>query len=160
MSESTLAEIKRILDACGVPYHAAEHQSVTTSEEAAAVRGTKLEQGVKAMVIRVSLNGKKVFFVAALPANRRVSLEKIALRLKGELKLARPEEVLAATGCEVGGVPPLGHGLAVLFDPRIFEVETVDFNAGLKTQSIEMPSSGLRKAFESIGATEYDLAQD
>ncbi len=158
MGEEQFNEIKRVFDSLGVAFEVVEHEAVRTSEEAAAVRGTRLSQGVKAMVIRIKAGGKKVFLVAALPADRRVDLAKLSERLKGELKLARPEEVLEVTGCEVGGVPPFGHGLPILFDSSVFAEPEVEFNAGLKTRSIKVSSAGLRKAFESIGAAEFDLA--
>lgn len=158
MGEEQFVELKRVLDSLGVAYEVVEHPAVTTSAEAAAVRGARLSQGVKAMVIRIRAGGKTVFLVAALPADRRVDLGKLAARLKGELKLARPEEILAVTGCEVGGVPPFGHGLPILFDASIFVEPVVEFNAGLKTRSISVSSDGLRRAFDAVGGVEFDLA--
>ena len=39
--------------------------------------------------------------------------------------IATPEEVRAATGYPVGGVPPIGHGLPVLFDEALLRHERI-----------------------------------
>ena len=44
--------IVSLLDAQGVAYHVVEHPPVYTSQEAAKVRGTPLEQGAKAMLFK------------------------------------------------------------------------------------------------------------
>jgi prolyl-tRNA editing enzyme YbaK/EbsC (Cys-tRNA(Pro) deacylase) len=38
-----------------------------------------------------------------------------------EVRQATPEEVRAATGFSVGGVPPFGHGLPVVFDRTLLD---------------------------------------
>jgi prolyl-tRNA editing enzyme YbaK/EbsC (Cys-tRNA(Pro) deacylase) len=42
-----------------------------------------------------------------------------------EIHQASPDEVRAATGFPVGGVPPVGHGLPVVFDASLLECPTV-----------------------------------
>ena len=56
----------------------------------------------------------------------RVDVDRVALALDcGEARPASPDEVRAATGYKVGGVPPFGHGLPVLFDEALLRFETV-----------------------------------
>lgn len=42
-----------------------------------------------------------------------------------EVRLATPDEVRAATGFPVSGVPPFGHGLPVVLDQALMEHDTV-----------------------------------
>jgi prolyl-tRNA editing enzyme YbaK/EbsC (Cys-tRNA(Pro) deacylase) len=56
----------------------------------------------------------------------RVDVERVALALDcAEVRVATPDEVRAATGFSVGGVPPFGHGLPVLFDESLLRYERV-----------------------------------
>jgi prolyl-tRNA editing enzyme YbaK/EbsC (Cys-tRNA(Pro) deacylase) len=47
-----------------------------------------------------------------------------------EVRQASADEVRAATGCVVGGVPPVGHGLPVLLDEELLDHELVWAAAG------------------------------
>ena len=42
-----------------------------------------------------------------------------------EVRQASPDEVRAATGFSVGGVPPFGHGLPVVLDEALLRFPTV-----------------------------------
>jgi Ala-tRNA(Pro) deacylase len=110
---------------------------VRTSEEAARVRGTRLEQGAKALVVRA----QDRFVHCVLPANLRA--DNAALRaLVGTrtLRFATREELRELTGCEPGAVPPFGNlfGMPVLLDEALCVNERVVFNAGSNGVSITM----------------------
>src|SRR5688500_13916845 len=54
----------------------------------------------------------------------RVDIDRVAIALDcAEARIATPDEVRAATGYPVGGVPPFGHGLPVLFDEALLRQE-------------------------------------
>jgi Ala-tRNA(Pro) deacylase len=131
--------IVELLRVAGVEFRAIEHEPVRTSEEAARVRGTPLEQGAKALVLRAG-DG---FVMAVISAARRVDFQKLK-RLLGTEKprFASADEVDQQTGCPPGGVPPFGNlfGLKVVMDPTLAALERIDFNAGERTRSIEMSS--------------------
>jgi Ala-tRNA(Pro) deacylase len=129
--------LEQWLRAAGVPFTLLEHEPVRTSEEAARVRGTRLEEGAKALVVRS--DDRYVHLV--LPANLRT--DNAALRaLLGtrKVRFATPEELLQLTGCEPGAVPPFGNlfDLPVLVDERLCESDEVSFNAGSTSVSIRM----------------------
>lgn len=163
MSETEFAKIVSLLDAADAKYEVFEHEAVRTSEEAAAVRGSALKEGVKALLVKFKRKGKEFYAVLDIPADRKLDFAKAqkVLQAEGEVKFAKLEEVEEKTGCEAGGVPPLGHKnkLALLVDPRIFENEQLEFNAGLKTKSVRVEASGLKKAFEQAGAAFFELAE-
>ena len=140
MSEA--CRVEQFLRDAGVPYERIEHAPVFTSEEAARVRGTPLQAGAKAIVVRA--DDRYVHLV--LPGDRRVD----NARLRGILgtrrvRFATPDELLALTGCAPGAVPPFGNlfGLPVLLDETLTAMERVAFNAGSNTVSITMRADDL-----------------
>jgi len=142
--------VKELLEHNGIAYEVSEHAPVYTSEEAARVRKVKLKTGVKALVLKTD-EGKLVMGLIA--ADRKIDLKKLA-KIAGtkKLQLASSQEVLKTTGCEVGSVHPFGnlHGLPTYLDSSILENDTVNFNAGLHTVSIQMRAKDLIKAIRPV----------
>jgi Ala-tRNA(Pro) deacylase len=129
--------LARWLTEAGASFEIFEHAPVRTSEEAAAARGTRLEEGAKALVVRAE--DRYVHLV--LPAHRRA--DNAALRAilgTRKLRFATPEELLELTGCAPGAVPPFGNlfGLTVLADEQLTHLPRIAFNAGSNAVSITM----------------------
>jgi Ala-tRNA(Pro) deacylase len=126
-----------LLRAEGVDFALTHHDAVTTSAEAAAVRGAELRSGAKAMLVK----GKTGFVLAVLAADRKVDWKRLAPLVGGKgARFANDEELAEATGLGKGAVPPLGilFGLRTIYDTSLLDVETVNFNAGTHTDSIAM----------------------
>src|SRR5262244_610339 len=89
----------------GVAFTVLRHEPVFTSEQAAAVRGTSLASGAKALVLKAG----DTFLMAVLPADRKLDSRKAreALGVKG-LRFASKEEVEQLTGLQPGSIPPFG----------------------------------------------------
>ena len=97
-------------------------RSTKTVGEAAAAVGCDESRIAKSIV--VVCDGDPVVCVTS--GAHRVDLERVALALDcAEVRTAAPDEVRAATGFPVGGVPPFGHGLPVLFDESLLRHERV-----------------------------------
>ena len=129
--------LERWLREAGVAFEIFEHAPVRTSEEAARVRGTPLEAGAKALVVRA----EDRFVHCVLPAHLKADNARLrALVGTRTLRFATPEELQTVTGCAPGAVPPFGHlfGLPVLLDETLCRIERVAFNAGSTTVSITM----------------------
>ena len=93
-----------------------------TVPEAAQAVGCREAEIAKSLVFVA--DGEPVVVVAS--GAHRVDTELVADVLDvAELRQASPEEVRAATGFPVGGVPPFGHELPVLFDETLLEHETI-----------------------------------
>jgi len=78
--------------------------------EHAPVRGTPLEAGAKALVVRA----EDRFVHCVLPAHLKADNARLrALVGTRTLRFATPDELLTVTGCAPGAVPPFGehHGL-------------------------------------------------
>jgi prolyl-tRNA editing enzyme YbaK/EbsC (Cys-tRNA(Pro) deacylase) len=67
-----------------------------------------------------------------------------------KLRLASSKEVKKITGCEIGSVHPFGnlHKLETYLDESILENQTVNFNAGLHTVTIQMSTKELVRIVE------------
>lgn len=123
-----------------------EHEPVRTSEEAAKIRtGYSLEQGAKALIIRVKIsNQEKRFVMVVIPGDKRFDNQKLKTFLKAkDLRFATEDEVTNITaGVLPGGVPPFGNlfGLEVYADQGIIDMTKIIFNAGDKRFSIAMKS--------------------
>ena len=155
--EEEFKRIVEMLNESGAEFKVMKHRAVFTSQEAAEIRGVELRQGVKAMVFK----NKYEFFIALVPADRRVDVKKLKEIIGSKVKLASPEEVFCVTNCKVGAVPPFGHKtkLKTFADRKIFTNDHVDFNAGLNTVSVDMKASDLKKLLERNGSMICDISK-
>ncbi len=140
-----------LLSEHGAAFEELCHAPVFTSAQAAAVRGTALASGAKALLCKAD----EAFCLFVLPADRRLEsrLVRKQHRLRG-LRFASAEEVVQITGLTPGAIPPFGSlfGVPTFCDLGLSEHETINFNAGdhcrslgLRTQDylrIERPTLG------------------
>jgi Ala-tRNA(Pro) deacylase len=137
MPDSVFQRVEKLLQQHGVPFDVLRHEPVFTSEQAAAIRGTPLANGAKALVCK----GDARFVMFVLPADRKLA-SKAVRRSRGwrKLRFADRGEVERLTGLVPGSIPPFGSlfGLTTLCDTRLAENETINFNAGDHSISISM----------------------
>ena len=96
--------------------------STATVAEAAGALGVEPGQIAKSIVF--VMDGEPVVVVAS--GRHRIDQAKVCDALDcAEGRQASPDEVRAATGFPIGGVPPIGHGLPVVFDVALLEYEVV-----------------------------------
>jgi prolyl-tRNA editing enzyme YbaK/EbsC (Cys-tRNA(Pro) deacylase) len=101
--------------------------STKTVREAASAVGCDEAEIAKSIVFIA--DGDPVLCVAA--GHHRIDPDKLAVALDvAEVRQAGPDEVRAATGFAVGGVPPLGHPLPVVFDEELLEHDRIWAAAG------------------------------
>jgi prolyl-tRNA editing enzyme YbaK/EbsC (Cys-tRNA(Pro) deacylase) len=101
--------------------------STRTVAEAASAVGCQEAEIAKSIVFVA--DGDPVVCVAS--GRHRVDTEKVADALDvAEVRQAAADEVRAATGFAIGGVPPFGHDLPVLFDEELLNHERIWAAAG------------------------------
>ena len=125
-------------------YTTSTHEPVRTSEAAAAVRGATLASGAKAMLLSTkSSGGPDAFVLVVISASAKMDSKKLKLAAGVKsTRFATEVEVLSITGCMPGAVPPFGSlwGLTTYMDNSLQEQgEEINFNAGLRTFSVQMP---------------------
>ena len=139
-------KIRDLLEKNNITYKFFAHDTVRTSEEAAALRPDyTLRQGAKALILQVTdFNGEKKFVMAIMPADRKLDAKKLKTsRGLKKVRFATKEEADEITnGVEFGGVPPFGNifGLDVIIDPTLFENKDIIFNCGDRRASIALRS--------------------
>ena len=89
-----------------------------------AARAVGCEEGEIAKSIVFVADGDPIVCIAS--GGHRIDTVKLADALDvAEVRQASAEEVRAATGYAIGGVPPFGHGLPVVFDEALMRHERV-----------------------------------
>jgi nondiscriminating aspartyl-tRNA synthetase len=148
--DNLVNEIKKTLEFNDIDYNYVEHEEVVTSEQASDVRGTRLEQGVKAIILKGKKSGKNI--MVALPANKKVNMKAVKDYFGENFEMETPENIEKLFGLKIGGIPPFGTllGLDLLIDESILDEEIIDFNCGKRTCSIEMKSEDLFKVLDAI----------
>ena len=122
----TAAKVQERLREAGLGVEVRElPESTRTAAEAAAAIGCEAGQIVKTLVFVVD-DAPRVVLCAG---DRRVDVDSLGGR---EARPARADEVRAATGFAIGGVPPLGHEtpLPTVVDRTLERFETVWCAAG------------------------------
>jgi len=101
--------------------------STRTVGDAARAVGCKQAEIAKSIVFVA--DGDPVLCIAS--GQHRIDHDKLAEALDvAEVRQAGAQEVRAATGFAIGGVPPFGHGLPVVFDRALLDHERVWAAAG------------------------------
>ncbi len=126
----------------GASYRVIEHVPEGRTELIAQIRGNRLEQAIKSMVVQVRF-GKKDnrYYLANVPGDCRIDFEAIRAAFEAESAAFAPRaRAEALAGCVTGSIPPFSFNseLIVLADPGIQQNEEVVFNAGRLDRSIFM----------------------
>jgi Ala-tRNA(Pro) deacylase len=133
------------LSSKNVPFEHIVHEHVHRSEEAAKIRGNRIEQAAKAIVLKVRKKKSKEyeFIQCVISGHKKIDLKKLKSLLElDNASLASPEEVLEKTECTVGSVPPFGllFGLKTYMEASVLDNEFIFFSAGTHNDSIKMKS--------------------
>ncbi len=150
MVENVLEKLCEKFEAGNARFRVVRHPAgERSSESVAAVRGTEIGQGAKALVCMAKGNGVKQYVLAVLPADCQADLKTLAKALgANRAGLASPDEVMNLTGCILGAVPPvaLDERLLNIADPTLFNrYEEIAFNAGARDVSIIINTADFRR---------------
>ncbi len=142
-AETIRNEIIRLLKEGDVQFDHKLHAPTPTSEDSARVRGTKMEEGVKAIILR-GKNSKKNFQFN-IPSHLKLDMKAVSEAVGEKCEFEDPIIIRERFGLVIGGVPPFGQLLNIdtYFDEKVLQEERVAFNCGLQTESIVMPSKAL-----------------
>ncbi|HAV77770.1 MAG TPA: hypothetical protein DCX53_10515, partial [Anaerolineae bacterium] len=108
----------------------------------AKIRGNRIEQSIKSIVLQVRLNRREnIYCLANVPGGCRINFKGVKNHFNADsAAFAKPEKAQELTGCVIGAIPPFSFSdrLSVLADPLIKENDEVVFNAGRLDRSIFM----------------------
>ena len=135
-----LNHVLGLLDQTGVTYRFVQHESGHTAETIAAARGTPLELGVKALLMKI----RKEWVLVALRAHQRSDNRKVRHALGSQkLRFASRDE-LSSHGLAPGQVPPFGEPVLpfrLVADRGVVAFPQLAFTAGTNTDSIVMETT-------------------
>lgn len=135
--ETVFDQLTARLSDAGVAFDVLPHAPVYTSEEAAAIRGTSLASGAKALICKAD----EQFVMIVLPADRKLA-SKLVRKSAGikSLRFATKDEVAELTGLAPGSIPPFGSlfNLPTWCDAVLGEQPRINFNAGDHAISISL----------------------
>ena len=138
----THTQLKELLEREGAVYRVIEHEPEGRTEVIAKIRGNRIGQSVKSIVLQVRLGRREnIYCLANVPGDRRVDFDGVRNHFHaGSAAFAKPDKAQELTGCVIGAIPPFSFNdrLQVLADPLIRENEEVVFNAGRLDRSIFM----------------------
>lgn len=136
------ARLRALLDREGAQYRVLEHAPEGRTDVITKIRGNRLEQAIKSIVVQVRINKKEnQYCLANVPGDCRIDLERVRLHFRAAgTGVAPREKAEMLTGCVLGAIPPFSFDerLLVLADPLIRASEEVVFNAGRLDRSIFM----------------------
>ena len=128
------------------------HDSTATVADAAATLGVDPARIAKTLTVRVG----DITFLLCTRGDARLSNQKCKTELGARPRMLGPDETLALTSHEVGGVCPFGLAtpLPVYVDVSLQPFETVFPAAGSRNSSVELSPQRL---FDLVGEKWVDL---
>ncbi len=143
MNELTL---RQLLDAAGADYEIFTHlETIVTAEDGVQQGIGRLDETAPTLILET----EKGFFAAILSGGTRLSRKKIKKQLGlKNIALARPEQVYAITGAEVGSVSLINPGLPTLIDIRLADV--VYGGCGLPCHTLRIHRADLIRVTEAL----------
>lgn len=119
------------------------HEGTPTSQDSARIRNTKIEEGIKALILRGK--GSKKNYQFNIPAHLKLDMKATAEIVGEKCEFEDPAIILERFGLTIGGVPPFGNLLNIdnYFDEAIKKEERAVFNCGFITESIIMMQKDL-----------------
>ena len=131
-----------LLDQHSAVYRVIEHEPEGRTEVIARIRGNRIEQSIKSIVVQVRLSRKEnTYCLANVPGDCRIDFNGIKAHFQADsVAFASREKAQELTECVIGAIPPFSFNdqLQVLADPLIQQNEDVVFNAGRLDRSIFM----------------------
>lgn len=142
-SENIRNEIIRLFKEKEFSYEHKLHEATPTSEDSARIRGTRLEEGIKSIILRGKNTKKNYQF--NIPAHLKLDMKAIAEIVKEKCEFEDPALILERFGLTIGGVPPFGFllDLETFFDEKIKNSPVAAFNCGMPTESIVINTTDL-----------------
>lgn len=137
-------QLRALLDKEGASYRVIEHEPEGRTEVIAKIRGNKVQQSIKSMVLQVRMKKENIYCLANIPGDCRVDFAGVKNHFQADsVAFAPREKAQELTGCVVGAIPPFSFNdkLILLADPLIQENDEVVFNAGRLDRSIMMKLS-------------------
>ena len=107
-----------LLDQEGAVYRVLEHEAEGRTEFITKIRGNKIEQAIKSMVVQVRMTRKEnLYYLANVPGDCRVDFDAIKMHFKADsVGMAGREKAEALTGCRIRSKEDMQTAAQCLYD--------------------------------------------
>lgn len=139
------SQLIALLDQHEAQYRIIEHAPEGRTEIVSPMRGNKLSQAAKCIILMVKI-GKKVtkYVLAVVPGDARVDLNAVKALLGGTyISFASPDIAEKLAGSVAGTILPFTFSpeLELIVDPSLLENHEIYFNAACLDRSLELRTS-------------------
>ena len=145
MTEDTYTKLIKFLDENGAQYRLIDHEAEGRTEIVSPMRGNKVSQAAKCIVVMVKITKKdKKFILAVVPGDAKVDLNKIKSMYSGiYVSFATPEIAEQIAGSVSGTILPFSFNpeLELIVDPKLLENDEIFFNAARLDRSMALKTS-------------------
>lgn len=143
--EDTYTRLIALLDQHGAQYQLIDHAHEGRTELVSAMRGNKLSQAAKCIILMVKL-GKKVtrYLLVVVPGDAKVNFPAIKALMQGTyVAFASADIAERLAGSVTGTVLPFSFNpeLEVIVDPSLLEHDEIYFNAARLDRSMRLRTS-------------------
>lgn len=135
----TEKRIISLLEKSGVDYKIYEHEPVYTCEQAARVRGVRIDEGIKCLLLKTDRH----FILVLTRGDKKIDFEKINLLENSKsLRLANEKEIENIAECKIGCVHPFSNEKKY-FDKILLQQEMIEFNPGCHNKTVRIKVNDL-----------------
>jgi Ala-tRNA(Pro) deacylase len=143
--EDTYSQLIALLDQYGAHYRLMDHAPEGRTEIVSPMRGNKLSQAAKCIILMVKI-GKKVtkYVLSVVPGDKRVDLSAVKSLLGGTyISFASPDIAEKLAGSGAGTILPIAFnpGLELIVDPSLLKNDEIYFNAARLDRSMALKTS-------------------
>ncbi len=142
VDQDSYTRLTNILDEHHATYKLIDHEPEGRTELVSQMRGHKLSEAAKCIIIMVKIGKKqKKFVLAVVPGDRRVNLGAIKELYGGTYISFASNDIAERLAGSVSGtiLPfPFGSELELIVDPTLLENDTLYFNAARLDRSIAL----------------------
>jgi Cys-tRNA(Pro) deacylase len=139
--------VARALTELGVPHRVFVHPGpVHSLEQAARERGQTPDQVIRSLLFRLN---QDEYVMVLIAGERQVSWPALRRHLgTNRVTMAKPDEVRAVTGYEIGAVAPFGlpQPLRVLVDDSVTAQPEVSIGSGVRDITVMLKTENLMRA--------------
>jgi Cys-tRNA(Pro)/Cys-tRNA(Cys) deacylase len=139
---SFTSPVTATLEAKGIPFRIFHHPGpIHNLEQAAQERGQSPDQVVRSILFRL---GEGKFAMVLVAGDHQISWPALRKHLgQSRLSLASKDEVLTATGYQLGAVSPFGlpQPIPILVDESVFAQEEISLGSGVRGTAVLLSTS-------------------
>jgi Ala-tRNA(Pro) deacylase len=144
-SEDTYTQLIAFLEQHRVPYRLIDHAPEGRTEIVSPMRGNRLSQAAKCIVLMVKI-GKKVtrYILAVIPGDTKVDLQAVKAMMQGTyVAFASSDIAERLAGSVAGTILPFSFNqeLELVVDPSLLENDEIYFNAARLDRSMVLKTS-------------------